>query len=138
MSQTIAWIEDDTDVIDPVVGLLEQEGHRILRLRSVREALDAVGLIRECDLLLLDVILPPGEPDKEYNRYAGVDLIRQLREQHGVQVPIVVLTVVVNPEILEQLRQLGVRDIVKKPVLPSKLKERVERVLGGEQKEVEA
>lgn len=133
MSWTIAWIEDDTDIIDPVVELLEREGHRILRLRSVREALDAVGLIRECDLLLLDVILPPGEPDKEYNRYSGVELIRQLREQHGVQVPIVVLTVVTNEEVSKQLRQLGVRDIIRKPAPPSKLKEGVERVLRGEQ-----
>jgi len=133
MAWTVAWIEDDTDIIDPVVELLEREGHRILRLRSIKEALDAVGLIRECDLLLLDVILPPGEPNKEVNRYSGVDLIRRLREQHGIHVPIVVLTVVANSEVLEQLRQLGVRDIIRKPVLPSKLKERVERALRGEQ-----
>ena len=43
MDRTIAWIEDDTDVIDPVVRPLERAGHQFIRLHTVREALDTLS-----------------------------------------------------------------------------------------------
>lgn len=131
MGNVIAWIEDDTDIIDPVVSLLEREGHRFIRIRSIGEALDRVDIIRNCDLILLDVILPQGQADRQYTRYAGKDLLRELRQQHGVTTPVVVLSVVSNAEVQRELESLQVSDIVKKPVLPSKLRERVERVLAS-------
>jgi len=135
MAKTIVWIEDDTDIIDPVVRPLELEGHQFVRLRNVKEALEAVDQIREADLILLDMILPPGEMDwelKRYSRYPGLEALHELREVHNVDVPVMVLTVVSRGEIHRRLRELGVADIVTKPVRPSELKERVERVLEGE------
>jgi len=35
MDRTIAWIEDDTDVIDLVVRPLERAGHQFIRLHTV-------------------------------------------------------------------------------------------------------
>lgn len=129
MGHVIAWIEDDTDIIDPVVSLLEREGHRFIRIRSIGEALDKVEIIRNCDLVLLDVIVPLGGVDRQYTRYAGRDLLRELREVHKITTPVVVLSVVSNPEVQRELEGLQVSDIVKKPVLPSRLKERVEQAL---------
>lgn len=129
MSKTIVWIEDDTDIIDPVVRPLELAGHRFVRLRNAKETLEAVNRIREADLILLDMILPPGQTDREFGRYPGLDVLHELREVHGLKTPVVVLTVVTREEVLQELRELGVVDIVRKPVRPSELKERVERVL---------
>ena len=129
MSKTIVWIEDDTDIIDPVIRPLELAGHRFVRLRNAKEALDAVNRIREADLILLDIILPPGQTKREFARYPGLDILRELREIHGVTTPVVALTVVTREEVLQQLKELGIADIVRKPVRPSELKERVERVL---------
>ena len=129
MSKTIVWIEDDTDIIDPVVRPLELAGHRFVRLRNDKETLEAVNRIREADLILLDMILPPGQIDREFSRYPGLDVLRELREVHGLKTPVVALTVVTREEILQQLRELGAVDIVRKPVRPSELKERVKRVL---------
>lgn len=39
MDKMIVWVEDDTDVIDPVVRPLERAGHPFIRLHTVREAL---------------------------------------------------------------------------------------------------
>lgn len=129
MAKTIVWIEDDVDIIDPVIRPLERAGHRILRLRLVQEALENIELIRNSDLILLDIILPSGDVSKEYGRYSGLELLQELKDEHGIETPVVVLSVVTNAEVYRRLRELGVKDIIRKPILPSKLKERVERVL---------
>jgi hypothetical protein len=36
IDKTIVWIEDDTDVIDPVVRPLERVGHQFTRLHTMR------------------------------------------------------------------------------------------------------
>jgi len=55
--------------------------------------------------------------------------LRELREVHGVHLPVVVLTVVIRPELDKKLEALTVADITHKPVRPSELKQRVEAVL---------
>lgn len=131
MSKTIIWIEDDTDIIDPVVRPLERGGYRIQRLNTVQEALNAIEQIRSADLILLDMILRPGNTAREFSRYSGLDLLRELRQTHGIATPVIALTVVARDEIRKQLRELGVVDIITKPIRPSELKSRVEQVFAG-------
>jgi DNA-binding response OmpR family regulator len=131
MSKTIIWIEDDTDIIDPVVRPLERAGYRIQRLNTVQEALNAIDQIRSADLILLDMILRPGNTAREFSRYSGLDLLRELRQTHGIATPVIALTVVARDEIRKQLRELGVADIITKPIRPSELKTRVEQVFAG-------
>jgi CheY-like chemotaxis protein len=130
MAKTIVWIDDDIDIINPVVRPLELAGHHFVRLQSVKEALEALERIRKADLILLDMILPPGQTDREFGRYPGLDLLRELREAHNISTPVIALTVVTRNEVLKQLREeLGVRDILHKPVRPSVLREHVQRAL---------
>src|SRR5262249_21033269 len=121
--------EEDTDVIDPVVRPLERAGYQFTRLRTVEEALSAVEQIRRADLILLDMILPVGQTEQEFGRYTGVGLLRELRETYGIHTAVVALTVVTNSDVLHELEGLDVAEVVHKPVRPSELKERVERVL---------
>jgi len=131
VAKTIVWIEDDTDIIDPVVRPLELAGHTFIRLRNAKETLEALDRIRQADLILLDMILPPGQLDREFGRYPGLEVLRELREVHGLKTPVVVLTVVTREEVQQQLRALHVADIVYKPVRPSELRKRVEQVLAA-------
>lgn len=132
MPKTIVWIEDDTDIIDPVVKPLERAGHRFVRLHTAQEALNALDDIRQADLILLDIIFPPApsgfDQANGFNQYTGLHLLRELREVHGVHLPVVVLTVVIRPELDKELEELNVADIIHKPVRPSELKQRVEAV----------
>ena len=132
MPKTIVWIEDDTDIIDPVVRPLELAGHRFVRLHSVGEALQALDQIRGADLILLDMLLPPGQNGREFGPYPGETLLRELRERHHVEVPVIVLSVVTNAEVRERVRALGAVDVIRKPIRPSELKERVEAVFDAE------
>lgn len=131
-SKTIVWIEDDTDIIYPVVRPLERAGYLFIRLRTASEALEleAVEQIRNADLILLDMLLPAGKTEPVVGEYSGKDILYQLRKVHGVTTPVVIFTVVINTTLLHQLEELNVADIVRKPVRPSELKERVEKALG--------
>jgi CheY-like chemotaxis protein len=127
----IVWIDDDTDIIDPVVRPLELAGYVFHRLHTVAEALsaDALERMRRADLVLLDMILPPGPIERAFSPYPGKDILHELRRVQGITTPVIVLTVVTNEEVLRQVEALGVADIVRKPARPSYLKEAVERVL---------
>lgn len=134
MAKTIVWIEDDTDIIDPVVKPLERAGHRFIRLHTALEALDAIEAIRQADLILLDIIFPPAhvshgfDQANGFSQYTGLHLLRELRQVHNIQTPVVVLTVVIRPDLDKELQTLHVADIIHKPVRPSELKQRVEAV----------
>ncbi len=131
MSKTIVWIEDDTDIIDPVVRPLERAGYNVQRINTVEQALGSLDEIRNSDLILLDMILPTGGVEGPFGHYPGLDLLRLLREEHGITTPVVAFSVVTNPDVHTELLRLGVNVVVRKPVLPSKLKEAVDRALSG-------
>ena len=121
----IAWIEDDHDKIRSLVRLLEKDGHTILHYDSWREAEERLDEICECDAGILDIILPP----VENSHYRGLPVLEQLRRQRGYKGPVVVCSRVKNPAVLQDLRELGVTEILRKPVRPSVLYEVVTEAL---------
>ncbi|MGC8786992.1 MAG: response regulator [Anaerolineae bacterium] len=129
----IAWVEDDSPVIAPVVRPLERQGYQIQRFLTIREVLDNLDRLRECDLILLDIFVPSGAVDENYGRYTGLKLLQKLRNLYGIKKPVVVLSVLTDPKILKELKRQNVAATLRKPMLPSQLKETVERVLGSEQ-----
>ena len=133
MPKTIVWIEDDYDVIQPALYPLEKAGYRILNIRNTTEALENLEQLRQADLILLDLFLPPGTGGRDFGSYPGVQFFRELREAHHIETPVVVFTVLSQADLLKELNDLGAADIVRKPVRPSELKERVERVLERDQ-----
>ncbi len=126
--KTIAWIEDDTDIIDPVVELLEDAGYKITRYNTIAEAMQHRKEIERADLILLDMIVRPGKNERRFGQYPGLELLQEWRAEK-IDTPVIVLSVVERDAVTRQLRDLGVADIIHKPVRPSELKERVEHVL---------
>lgn len=128
----IVWIDDDIEIIDPVIQPLVQQGHEISKIRTIRKALDSVETLRTCDLVLMDMILPPGAWDEDVGDHLGVALLRRLREEHDVATPVIVFSVVDPNKVKEQLDPLNVAKYVRKPALPSELKRAVDAVLGAQ------
>jgi DNA-binding response OmpR family regulator len=94
MAKKIVWIEDDVDIIGPVVRPLERAGFEIVRLRTAKEVFDNVAKLHEADLILLDMLLPDGGSGLELGRYTGLDIFKELLENHALKTPVVALTVV--------------------------------------------
>jgi len=130
MTKTIVWIEDDIDIIRPVVRPLERSGYTIIPLRDAKEVFDNVDRLHEAELILLDIFLPHGSVEDELSRFTGVDIFEKMKKIYNVTTPVVALTVVAREEVRKRLRELGIADIIRKPVRPSELKERVEQILG--------
>ena len=124
----IVWIEDDTDIINDVVRPLERSGYLIERIYSVKEALDNIDSTCTCDLILLDLIIPPGETDERFGHYPGMYLLRTFREEYQLKQPIIALSVVADADIFQDIKTLGA-ELENKPILPSKLKQLVDEVL---------
>jgi CheY-like chemotaxis protein len=131
MPRRIVWVEDDAYIISSTVRPLEDRGYHIEIIESMHDALERIDDFRECDLILLDIILPARDKAWEGERYIGLTLLSHLRE-HKVATPIIVLTVVQNNRIREALLALNVVAILNKPVLPSVLERRVLEVFGEE------
>lgn len=128
MSKTIIWIEDDYDIIEPVVYPLRKAGHQIINISTTKEASERLDELKQADLILLDMFLPAGTGGKDLGSYPGSKFLQQLRNDHQINTPVVVFTVLSDEELLKKLEKLA-DDIVRKPVRPSVLKQHVEDVL---------
>lgn len=126
----VVWLDDDYDTIGSLVKLLQRDGHRVLRLRTVSEALDHVNDILDCDLLILDVLLPPGQAAMaNEDHYRGRTLLRTLREEWGFDRPVIVCSIVAKTELDAELEALGVASILRKTeTTASRLKREADRI----------
>jgi len=130
---TIVWIDEDIDKIEALVKPIKDspEGHRLIPIHGVARARDSANkIIKEiltADLIILDIIGPPGNAHNPEERYAGLSFLRELR-QLGWNRPVVILSVVAA-QLAEQLKTLHVAESLTKPVRPSTLKEAVDRAL---------
>jgi len=129
MHKTIVWLEDDINIIEPVIKPLLQT-YRVERITTVKEAMERIDLLRDADLILLDVLLPTGTAEESSERYTGVKLLEDLRAQ-GIKTPVLVFSVVGMKEVDSRLQQLGIEGYVRKPVFPSELQARVEEIFGA-------
>ena len=131
-SKTIVWIDDDIDIIDPVILPLVRAGYRIIRLYTVSDALDALDEIRNADLVLLAMTIPPGSAASETPLdfpLSGMQLLYDLRNRYEVHTPVAVFTIVDSPELARQLNQIGIDEMIHKPIRPTELKVQVEKIL---------
>jgi CheY-like chemotaxis protein len=130
-NKKIAWIEDDIGIIEDVIQPLIADGYKFTYLRNSKEVLGKIDFLKTVDLILLDLIFPSGDEAIDFNQYPGVNLLERLKNEFGVETPVIVLTVVTNGQAHKQLRELGVIEIINKPVRPSELREAVNQALTG-------
>jgi CheY-like chemotaxis protein len=97
----IVWIDDDSDIMDGLFERFEQLGYEFTVFTTYREAMENLDVIRNCDLIFLDLILPSGDfspvvdPSREENKHLGLDLLRTWRsEEVAIWVPVLVLSII--------------------------------------------
>jgi CheY-like chemotaxis protein len=100
----IVIIDDEDVVAQTLAEAVRVQGHTVAVGRSGSEALALLAEKRP-DALFLDLVMPG---------LSGVDLVRMIRRDNP-DLPIVVVTGWAGPKDLDEVRQLGVTDIVEKP-----------------------
>jgi DNA-binding response OmpR family regulator len=97
-------IEDHAAVADVLRDALCEEGHEVSVAHSGEEGLRE--FVRDCpDAVLLDVRLPA---------MSGVAVLREIRAQDR-QLPVLVMSGVLEPQQIEELEMLGVSGVMEKP-----------------------
>ncbi len=121
----ILCIDNDTDVLDGMRGLLSKWGARVLTATGQSEALtELLQLIASQQappaILLVDYHLDDGE--------TGLDVIAALRDEAATQIPAVILTADHSEEVTRMVLQAG-HAILRKPVKPAALRALINRLL---------
>ncbi len=125
----IAWIEDMSDIIWSLIKPIADAGNEVRRYTSVRAAVDERDYLTSADLILMDMILPPGA--EEYDReYPGAWLVREMRDEWQSKTPIVVLSVVERRQLEASEGRLDVEEYLHKPVRQRDLRKAIADATG--------
>ena len=116
---SVLLVEDNEDILANLYAYLEPLGYELDCARNGRTGLE-MAASGQFDLVVLDIMLPGLD---------GISLCRALREEHGVQVPVIMLTA--RGEERDELQgfKLGVDEYISKPFSPKILVARVEAIL---------
>ena len=115
-SAQVLVIEDDCGVLEVVSALLRELGHTV---RTARSAVDGIILMSPTtpDVVLLDLAMPG---------ISGLDALPHFRH-HYPDVPIIVVTGVLEADTLERARAEGAFDVLSKPFTLAGLAEMLDR-----------
>lgn len=111
----ILLLEDDVSLVDGLRYSLKKEGYDVTIVRTVEEAVGALPVIGEYDLLLLDVTLPDG---------TGFEVCEKVRRQN-TQIPIIFLTASDQEVSIIRGLDLGGDDYIIKPFMLGELCSRI-------------
>jgi DNA-binding response OmpR family regulator len=118
-SGDILIVDDEASVVEVVSLYLQREGFHVRAARNGTEALLALQAARPA-LVFLDVMLP---------HIDGLALIRRMRENPMLDVPVIMLTARGRETDRISGLDLGADDYVTKPFSPAELVSRVKAVL---------
>jgi CheY-like chemotaxis protein len=122
----ILIVDDDPDILDNIVTVLETRPYRLATARDGKKCMEMIKADLP-DLLILDLLMP---------RMDGWGVIREMRsEPRFAGVPIMILTTVIEDASrrryeLETGIAMDVQEYIQKPIAPSELIRRVEKLLG--------
>jgi len=123
----ILWLDDDIDIFDEVTRPMREQGCKFKSIRSKKEFLEEIDRLNDYNLVILDIIIPEGEIKEKQDPYPGLSVLETIK-QRTPNLPVLVLTVVTNKEVLEKIKELRVAGLIRKPVLPSDLENVVNSV----------
>jgi CheY-like chemotaxis protein len=110
----ILLVEDDPALRHLVSTVLTHEGHQVSKAEDGEEGVRLARTLRP-DAVLLDGIMP---------KLDGIDVLRALREDPATRaLPVVFLSAMDDERTQEEVRSLGVRHLLSKPVEVATLKQ---------------
>ncbi len=114
-------IEDDTDQIFMYQSKFELEGFDFYSARKGAAGIE-LAKTKQPDVILLDLVLIAEN---------GLDILQKLKQDNQVKnIPVVILTNLVNKEAMNKARNLGAADfLVKTEVMPSDVVQKIRKLL---------
>ncbi|WP_036130539.1 ATP-binding protein [Lysinibacillus sphaericus] len=127
--KTILVVDDDHVNIKVLVDALIQKGYTVI---GVDNGFDAMGYIKKhkVDCMLVDLMM---------NGMSGYELCKQVRKQYDtLELPIIVLTAIMQHSDLVLSLQVGANDYLPKPIAMDELLVRIQSLLAVRQSSIDA
>ena len=132
MRQLILFVDDEDWSVTPYFEKLHDHDVDVDLAIDGDEAIDRLQK-NKYDLLVLDIMLPPGKTiGKDVEpRKAGAILLYRIRHDEipnlktASNVPVVVLTAVTDQQLSEDIRQLEVKEVFQKPAPFDKVTDKI-------------
>jgi DNA-binding response OmpR family regulator len=121
--KTIAYIEDDSDMIDLVSIILQKHGYKVAGFTESREILPRLESVKP-ELILLDLMMPHVD---------GIEVYEEIKSQEGMdEVPIIIISAMKRAvEEIEREGKIKVEACLAKPFTISELLGTVNRIIGN-------
>ncbi len=113
-SKKSIMVIDDSIVIRKMIEIaLEDEDYNILNATSGKEGMEAIEKNKP-DLVILDMMLPD---------MSGIDVLKKIKDSNDI--PVIMLSGKDSPQLIENAKELGVKDFLPKPFKDEELVEKV-------------
>ena len=121
--KTIAYIEDDPDMIDLVSIILQKHGYQVAGFTESREIIPRLESIHP-ELILLDLMMPHVD---------GIEVYKEIKGREGMEnIPVVIISAMKRAvEEIEREGRIRVEACLVKPFTIGELLDTVNRILGG-------
>lgn len=117
----IVLIDDEEAILTTAGAILTQLGHKVTVFANGLDALEAVKENpHDFDLVITDHSMP---------KITGVEIARSLRE-NGIDIPVILTSGYLAHTMGDEIRDVGVSEVMTKPITTQQLTETIGRVLG--------
>ena len=106
----ILWLDDEIDLLKPHIMFLEEQGMRVIGIDHPLKALE-IAKSEDFDVILIDYKMP---------QISGIEFAREIKKLHP-NVPLVLITMVQDKEVMDEAYSIDVFDYLVKPVQPSQI-----------------
>ncbi len=121
VNQPILVVEDEPDTAELVKLILQENGYQVVHAADGQDALNKIASMSIPSLVLLDIQLPHVD---------GVTILETIRATPDWQdVPVILLTAVVDPLCIRRAVSIKVQDYMLKPFKRDDLLRCIERTL---------
>lgn len=115
----ILVVDDDELLVELVTFTLESHGHEVLTAEDGAEAIE-LATSEQPDVVVLDGMMPGAD---------GLDVLRQLRQDAGLSLPVIMLSARKQERDVVGGLAEGANDYLVKPFMPEELAVRIQKVL---------
>ncbi len=115
----ILVVDDDELLVELVTFTLESHGHEVLTAEDGAEAIE-LATSEQPDVVVLDGMMPGAD---------GLDVLRQLRQDAGLNLPVIMLSARKQERDVVGGLAEGANDYLVKPFMPEELAVRIQKVL---------
>lgn len=130
----ILWIEDEVSTVEQIAKILGSAGAEVVFAKILSDGLKAVKK-NVFNLIILDCMLPLGNDLclQMDPRKAGVEVVQTLKDKSvssSGEIPVLVLSAVLDDSMSSRLRELGVVTILSKPIDAQQLIRLIGEIIG--------